>query len=292
MSRRRRAFTIMELLVVMGMIIVLVALLLPAIAQAREAARRVYCKNNLIQIGLAMHNYHDVHRTFPPGWVATDFAPSSGPYLGWGSFLLPYLDESALFDKIDFHQPTSQIQMLGRSSLSAFICPSDVTPDFNPLRSGYATSNYSAIFGSQPLPRLLPGRMSSFWAGSSPTPSISDGTFWANSNVTFSDFLDGVSNTAMVGERSIISGSGLWMGVVRNQFENDQVTDCSVRSRINKSYSGLSSAHEGGVNILMGDASVRFINETIESGTYKSPDGMFQRLCSRNDGGMINIDNY
>lgn len=297
MPRTRRAFTVIELLVVVGMTIVFVALLLPATAKVRAEARRISCKNNLKLIGLAMHNYHEVHDTFPPGWVSTDLAPSSGPYLGWGSFLLPYLDQPDLFNAIDFSEPTpEQFRMLGNLSnsdpLEVFLCPSDVTPVFNPLRSGFATSNYSAVFGSQPLPRLLPGRMSFFWAGTPPTPSTSDGSFWANSSVTIIEMEDGATYTAIVGERCNISGSGLWTGVVRNQFENDQVTDCSVRSRINKTYSGLSSAHAGGVNILMGDASVRFIDETIESGTVESPDGTFQRLCSRNDGGSLDSYGY
>lgn len=90
---KRRGFTLVELLVVITIISVMVALLLPAIQQAREAARRTQCKNNLKQLGLGMHNYHDVHTMFPPGWIPKHAEDNSGAdSWAWSVFLLPYLD--------------------------------------------------------------------------------------------------------------------------------------------------------------------------------------------------------
>src|SRR5205809_5891458 len=101
----KKAFTLIELLVVIAIIGLLVALLLPAIQAAREAARRSQCKNNLKQIGLALHNYESARRGFPPGFISNAAAingPGTGPGWGWGAFILPYLEESSVFQQIDF----------------------------------------------------------------------------------------------------------------------------------------------------------------------------------------------
>src|SRR5438105_1065208 len=100
---KKHAFTLVELLVVIAIIGVLVALLLPAIQAARESARRAQCKNNLKQIGLALHNHESARRAFPPGYIsnsATKNGPGTGPGWGWGAYILPYLEESSL--QIDF----------------------------------------------------------------------------------------------------------------------------------------------------------------------------------------------
>ncbi|WP_339749897.1 DUF1559 domain-containing protein [uncultured Rubinisphaera sp.] len=105
-TRKRIGFTLIELLVVIAIIAILVALLLPAVQQAREAARRSSCKNNLKQIGLAMHNYHDTHSCFPPGYVDQMGESDEGDALtenqwGWGSQILPFLEQGAVFDVLD-----------------------------------------------------------------------------------------------------------------------------------------------------------------------------------------------
>ncbi|MBT6154286.1 MAG: DUF1559 domain-containing protein [Planctomycetaceae bacterium] len=139
-SSRRRAFTLIELLVVIAIIAILVALLLPAVQQAREAARRMRCKNNLKQIGIALHNYHDVHSTLPPGFIsATGYIGATNRnQWAWGAFLLPYLDGQPLYQSIDFNRlmtdetPSAN----GVSNLAAAgsvqpwsLCPSDVGPE-------------------------------------------------------------------------------------------------------------------------------------------------------------------
>src|SRR5262249_30030426 len=105
-----RAFTLIELLVVIAIISVLLALLLPAVQSAREAARRTQCSNNLKQIGLAMHSYHSSHDVFPPGYItgtetASPNSPETGPGWGWGTMLLNNLEQSAVYNSVNFSLP-------------------------------------------------------------------------------------------------------------------------------------------------------------------------------------------
>lgn len=144
MLMRRRGFTLIELLVVIAIIAVLLALLLPAVQQAREAARRTQCKNNLKQMGLALHNYHDSHKTFPPGvvsllanpsWVMPPGACTAAPIdlgPGWSFFtrMLPYLEECNFYNTIDFDQPLdAMVNAAPRTTpVRVFRCPSDPGP--------------------------------------------------------------------------------------------------------------------------------------------------------------------
>jgi prepilin-type N-terminal cleavage/methylation domain-containing protein len=132
-SRSRRGFTLIELLVVIAIIAVLIALLLPAVQQAREAARRTQCKNNLKQIGLALHNYLDTHLVFPPGYIDRNGNPNvtpdldQGPGWGWASFLLPMMDQSNVHNQINFNQGVGLLSniTISQKPLSIFRCPSD-----------------------------------------------------------------------------------------------------------------------------------------------------------------------
>lgn len=200
----RRGFTLIELLVVIAIIAILIALLLPAVQQAREAARRSQCKNNLKQIGLALHNYHDTHRAFPPGYIvrgvaATDMASaettSNSPGFAWGTMIMPFLDQGPLYNKLDFNGNSTSLQNIayGRTVVPSFVCPSDPAPGTFDVTSGgttytLATANYVGIFGygsvtmhaGQPQER---------------------GLFCRNSKTQIRDVTDGTSNTIMVGER-------------------------------------------------------------------------------------------
>ncbi len=120
-ERRRLGFTLIELLVVIAIIAILIALLLPAVQQAREAARRTQCRNNLKQIGLALHNYHDVFNTFPPGYVAkiaNNKTSSERSMFAWGALILPYIEQGNLYQVLDPGNPLGNRSHLERGWVS------------------------------------------------------------------------------------------------------------------------------------------------------------------------------
>jgi prepilin-type N-terminal cleavage/methylation domain-containing protein len=146
---RRRGFTLIELLVVIAIIAILIALLLPAVQQAREAARRTQCKNNLKQIGLALHNYHDAHDCFPFGWGGTRPATGSPGYSAI-SQLLPFFDQAPLYNTINFSLPLTDPanDVPRRQELPILRCPSDFD---NPQPNAGGAINYMANKGSNHL---------------------------------------------------------------------------------------------------------------------------------------------
>lgn len=200
----RRGFTLVELLVVIAIIGILVGLLLPAVQSAREAARRITCKNRLKQLGLALHQYHDVHRVFPSGYFANGVtardpaSAESGHGFSWASVTLPFVDQTPLHDRLNFGEDcrTPDNVSLGATSLSVFRCPSDSGKhrDQFPVTSAgqsydLALANYVGILGYGSV-TMTPGA------------PMEPGVFYRNSNVRIADIRDGTSNTIMVGERS------------------------------------------------------------------------------------------
>ncbi len=282
---RVSGFTLIELLVVIAIIAILVALLLPAVQQAREAARRNSCKNNLKQIGLALHNYHDTHNTLPPGYIDDDPLEdvTNRNLIGWGTFILPALEQSALYDSISgagaFHVRWSSVADMttasasvptpyGRTVVAAFLCPSDSSVVLNPHAQNFAKSNYTGVAGNTYRRNA---------AGTLPT-----GTFYDNSKVTFRDIRDGLSNTIIIGERSTnpakASGAIAKYGTVWTGNPNDTMyyTQNAITSPTNPYYGinwpegrwNFTSPHAGGAQFLLGDGSVRFLSENIHLPTY------------------------
>jgi prepilin-type N-terminal cleavage/methylation domain-containing protein len=214
-STRRRGFTLIELLVVIAIIAILIALLLPAVQQAREAARRSQCKNNLKQLGLAMHNYHDAFNQFPPGaiWHNTNgtggSAPEDGRNAHWGAtwaiFLLPFEDQAALYNMYDFSQKAiQQLANAGRNVQQAQLpmmnCPShpavrsmltQIYTDNSITGAGFAKGTYAANATSRHYLET-----DDFTNTASRGPISIMGQWGAN----FRDMLDGSSNAVLISE--------------------------------------------------------------------------------------------
>ncbi len=222
-KRSLRGFTLIELLVVIAVIAVLIALLLPAVQQAREAARRTWCRNNLKQIGIAMHNYYDVHQVFPPGWIAAlggrpdnyEVHPVDHPRRSgwaWGAIILPYIEQKPLYEMtaaIDVPPYTDPdqfpVQPGGSEDrlIPTFLCASDPGPEetsfgnVDDQLNGYKKTNFAPCGGLQHPSDTRYDRF----------PGLHDrksaarlGMFGPGSHTRFADVLDGTVNTIMFGE--------------------------------------------------------------------------------------------
>ena len=233
-GRRRglRGFTLIELLIVIAIMGLLMALLLPAVQAAREAARRGQCANNLKQIGVALHNFYDVSRVFPPGYIDGNTDPAStpdndvGPSWGWGSYLLPYLEEQVIFSQIDFgtavgvgkNTTVSQLPVL------AYQCSSDplqqafalYDPSLTKILATVAHSNYVGCNGWEECFNNAGGGATGGGAdGLTGGFGVSgDGMFYRNSRITVRQVTDGLSKTIVVGERSSNHSPSTWTGAV------------------------------------------------------------------------------
>ncbi|MEO0531697.1 MAG: DUF1559 domain-containing protein [Planctomycetota bacterium] len=267
--RTRAAFTLVELLVVVAIVGLLVALLLPAVQAAREAARRTQCQSQLKQIGVALHAYHDVHKTFPRGgWAARQAE------LSWTAAVLPGLEEQSLQDAIDrsaAYTAESNLEA-GRTRLAVLLCPS--MRDGESLRRSrdlpsssehrYATTSYGAIQGERGLraanARNMPER----------------GAMIFEQEIALKDITDGASHTALVGEAPEGIHS-LWISV-RNLY--DQSAPINTRDATGAFVDfgqELSSHHPGVAGVLLADGSVHFLPDATDDLTLAA-------LCSRAGG--------
>ena len=219
-SHRRNGFTLVELLVVIAIIGILVGLLLPAVQAAREAARRTQCTNNLKQIGLAMHNYHDTYPkgVLPPGFQClTEPAPGDrlhGPW-AWGAYILPFSEQESLADQLsigenDLFTARSVAGEGANKVLDFYVCPSDPHPDLNDQRtiwvansSKVATSNYVGNAGTLPISGWMAHSCQSFDTPAKKATAFetTNGVLFPRSGIRFRDITDGTANTALVGER-------------------------------------------------------------------------------------------
>jgi prepilin-type N-terminal cleavage/methylation domain-containing protein/prepilin-type processing-associated H-X9-DG protein len=275
-TRRLRGFTLVEFLVVICIVVIALTLAAPGIVQVRAQARANACKNNLKQVALAMHNYHDTFNTFPPGWVAKDVKPATGACFGWGSMLLPFLDQGPLYNKLNFSAPPDSNNADLQTRIAIFRCPDDTSEDVNPVRDEFGTSNYSGNYGDVALP------------GSVNASTKASGMLFWNSKVGIRDVTDGASNVFLVGERCISSAAAIWVGARSNQNAGDCVTACNHAARLNTVIDSFSSRHAGGAHFVLCDGSVRFVSDEIDSqDAVNPPKGLFQKLANRNDGQVV-----
>lgn len=313
----RNAFTLIELLVVIAIIAVLIALLLPAVQQAREAARRSQCKNNLKQLGLALHNYHDTAGQFPLGGTLAGNNPDR-PNISWVVRILPYVEQQGLYNELDMNLSNVPAQVLAdgkparEHQIKVMRCPTDASPDFrDDGGNSTAQASYSGSLGSQSTPsddsacnpfnqfkeKLLP--TNSDYGRTTSANNISGMFGQGPASIALQDVDDGTSNTFLVGE--VLSSChlaiprGWWPSTARattgstlaplNEFTtcegSTRVTNPNCTDSRNHNYSwGFKSMHTGGGHFCMVDGSVRFVSENISYETYLS-------LGGRGDGATL-----
>jgi len=322
----RRGFTLIELLVVIAIIAVLIALLLPAVQSAREAARRIQCVNNLKQLGLALHNYHDAMGAFPMGYAATgrfiNGATDTAPGWGWGTMILSQLEQGPLFNAVNFGLPVEAPQntTVIQSMITTYLCPSDLTN--GPFQVSDASGNVLATAAPSSYAASVGGNETDTATGIN-TDGLGTGIFFRNSRIRLADIIDGTSLTIAVVERAWSNASGVWAGAVTNGVIRRGPTNrcpltvpaqvdpaatlvqahCHLINTISDPDAGLddcSSLHPGGANFLFTDGSVHFLKSILgDAGTrpdgttiYYPSDVAFQALATRAGGEVISADSY
>jgi prepilin-type N-terminal cleavage/methylation domain-containing protein/prepilin-type processing-associated H-X9-DG protein len=314
-SPRKRAFTLIELLVVIAIIAILIGLLLPAVQKVREAAARMQCSNNLKQLAIAMHSYHDANNKLPPGRDNFEFSTHA--------YILPYIEQDNVYRlinfKVDYDDPANATAMA--TKIKTFICPTDPNQSFP---ANWAPNNYRVNQGSSILWGNNPGT-------SHPGISAPNGPFHQNSTVTLPGITDGTSNTAMVSEHptgsfntgavsahntfrlgqstglypatpdeAVTMCEGLtpsqqlqyngqpWVGAPWIQGYHSTTVYFHVGPPNSRSCmypsgrigTAARSLHTGGVNLAMCDGSVRFVNNSI-------PLSVWRAMGSRNGGEVV-----
>ena len=310
--KKRLAFTLIELLVVIAIIAILIALLLPAVQQAREAARRTQCKNNMKQLGLALHNYHDVFSVFPFASAVSTNSPTGKMNTTGLVMLLPYFEQAGLYNSLDFSlpmgkwfgnaagtplttAPPAQNLKASTTKLAALLCPSDGGSQFQ--------NNDATYYGCGTTGSISYKTSYAFSVWHNPGVKLGD-AMWVNegqrdrcmfgmaSNCSMRDISDGTSNSVAMAETTLnvyngigqtwscvghVSGASVCfrnLGTSGNNRLNDWTTPAGWLGwgASNQSIPGTaiswsspSSTHTGGLQILLGDGSVRFLSENVST---------------------------
>jgi len=310
-KRRQTGFTLIELLVVIAIIAILVALLLPAVQQAREAARRSQCKNQMKQIGLALHNYHDLHSIFPPGFVgrgskwtdntgANKYCTSNdiNHQAPWTVLILPTLDLANLYSKFDLggvfssgqNATTAEPNGKHMVRVSTYQCPSDAATGRYPLHLSYMGIQGGGTDTAQ-----------GYCVSTALRTFHRNGIIFGNSNIRMRDITDGTSQTAMIGESNYFPsqpdlittrgwatspkmdiGHPMTMASLTDPINSYDLTGVDI-TEFHVSSRMLGSHHVGGCHVAFADGSVRFLSENMNDSTY-------QRIGIRNDGQVIGGD--
>jgi prepilin-type N-terminal cleavage/methylation domain-containing protein/prepilin-type processing-associated H-X9-DG protein len=297
-EKRTHGFTLVELLVVIAIIGILIGLLLPAIQSARESARRAGCGNNLRQFGIELLAYHDVNKRFPTGVYGAETGPTEKGF-GWGTAILPQLEEQRLYDLIapDWRPDVFRIRFRdtgtiiagGNAELKVFRCPTSQLPPLGAAElmaafaRGYATSDYKACSGFMDRGMFC---------------TVAECIAAGNRTISIQQVTDGLSSTIAVGESAYYAAPEVdkwpfWIGgVVEDEsvmFRTDDrnFINCVLGGKSEESFTTATddecafSWHTGGAQFAFGDGSVHFLPETIDFEVYNN-------LGTKDDGQIVN----
>lgn len=269
-TRRKPGFTLIELLVVIAIIAILMAMLLPAVQMAREAARRTQCKNSLMQLSLALHNYEMAFDCFPPGSVNPTGpiqALPNGYHMGWAVALLPFMEQQNMFNTVNMNKSVyDPDNLMVRGTVIAVLhCPTDWAGSKN---GTIAATNYVGIHND----------------AEAPINSDNNGILFLNSSVRYEQITDGSSNTLLLGEKMRGADELGWATGTRDSLRNASGVNAGATtpSKLIPNpdplvVGGISSHHTGGVNAAMADGSVRFFSSAANT-------TVLQQLANRHDG--------
>ena len=349
----KRGFTIVELLVVIAIIGLLTALLLPAVQSSRRAARRTMCSNNLKQIGLAIHHYHDMAGVLPPGYVGFGSDPTVRKGWGWGTFILPFLEQEGLYEelrppknRLSYATESAKLRPMLATPLEAFLCAGDnskpmshvnrklsgtVIPTLPAPTASFRHSASPLLAAATPLPLIAPiisghpspgspqititvatsnyvGSMGDFWDVSTsfwtPKQLAGNGALGFLRFLSIDQIKDGSSNTFLVGERKWDNYAAAWAGVDwwdQCTLDGNQMVLGTAYYKMNieaipsqffcgtLGAAGFSSRHGRGSQFVMCDASVHFINDSVEFNNDPNTAklGVYQKLARSDDGERI-----
>lgn len=320
MQKNRSAFTLVELLVVIAVIGILIALLLPAVQAAREAARGMSCQNNLRQTGLALQNYHGVYRQLPSGWLAND-TDHHEPGWGWAASILPQIEAAPIYNKINFGAAIEEHEheLIREQVIATYICPSDNSPNLFAIAEGGDHDDHhddddhdhlgdphddddhddhghdhepgvNVDAEGEPLFQIAKTNYVGVYGTFDIHEDLyrGDGLFYGNSRLRFRDILDGLSQTLMVGERDSRLGGSVWHGVIHDANE-PAARVVGVADHVPNSPAGhfedFSSRHPGGAQFILSDGSARLLTEWIDL-------EVFHALTTRANKDVVRADQF
>ena len=288
MSRSHRAFTLVEILVVISIIGVLVALLLPAVQQAREGARRTQCRNSLHNLGIALQSYHDAHKVFPPGVIDTDGADgvhTGDEFAAWATLILPMVEEENLYASYNFNLPAATgdigetVHPANSTAVGAvlkiFNCPSVGASKDN----SWGSCTYAGVAG----------KLSSYYTCAAAAKE-NRGILGLNSNVSIKRVVDGTSRTFLCGETYWASGGtndivawgrGSYLSRTTD-YKPNLITGGGERRN------GFRSMHSGGAFFLFADSHVQFIGASVDTDVFKA----LSTYAGRRSDVVVDDDDY